>query len=341
MENKPLVSVCMITYNHERYIAEAIEGVLKQETNFPIELVIGEDCSTDNTRKICAEYAKKYPGIIRLLEREKNLGMIPNFADTLKHCKGKYVALCEGDDYWTDSHKLQIQVDFMEANPDFAICHHSSLVIYENGEKEPHLMNTVQKEVMTFEDFIACHGNCIRTESCLFRNHLFGDYPKWALDLNLGDWVLHLLNAQYGKIKFIDRTMSVYRIHPGGVWSSKKSVKNVMDFAEAVAKCKYHFAPRSESQFNSFLAFMYADVCFFYFQDGEHSKFLESLESYKNYWCYLPQNTLDALMRRKALALKPVLAKFYNFFITKVLKKDFRHPELGRIEREGVISEIN
>jgi len=120
--NKPLVSVCMITYNHENFIKDAIEGILMQKTSFPIELIIGEDCSTDNTRKIVKDYEEKYPEIIFAQYSEKNLGMINNFLNVLQAARGKYIALCEGDDYWTDPLKLQKQVDFLEANPEYVIC---------------------------------------------------------------------------------------------------------------------------------------------------------------------------------------------------------------------------
>lgn len=119
-----LVSVCMITYNQEDYISEAIEGVLMQKTTFPVQLVIGEDFSTDATRSICAEYQKKYPDSIRLLNNASNLGMIGNLKETILSCTGNYIAFCEGDDYWTDPYKLQKQVDFLEANSEFAFCCH-------------------------------------------------------------------------------------------------------------------------------------------------------------------------------------------------------------------------
>ena len=123
MNSDKLVSICMITYNHEKYIAQAIEGILMQNFEFQVELVIGEDNSKDNTRKICDDYAKKYPQIIRLLPTAVNLGMMPNFVRTLKECKGKYIALCEGDDYWSDPFKLQKQFDFLEANEDYGLVH--------------------------------------------------------------------------------------------------------------------------------------------------------------------------------------------------------------------------
>jgi len=120
MDN-PLVSVMMVTYNHEHYISQAIEGVLMQITSFRIELVIGEDCSTDSTRKICEKYKNQYPQLIRLLTTDHNLGMVQNGNRTLQACTGKYIALNDGDDYWTDPYKLQKQVDFLESNEDYGL----------------------------------------------------------------------------------------------------------------------------------------------------------------------------------------------------------------------------
>ena len=122
MSEKPLVSVFMITYNHEKFIAQAIEGVLMQKTNFPFELIIGEDCSTDRTREIVVDYAQRFPEIIKPILHEKNVGMKSNMNTCMQACSGKYTAICEGDDYWIDSLKLQKQVGFLEAHSDFSMC---------------------------------------------------------------------------------------------------------------------------------------------------------------------------------------------------------------------------
>lgn len=130
-----MVSVCMITYNQESYIAQAIEGILMQKTNFQFELVIGEDCSTDNTRLICKEYKKKHPDIIKLLLPKKNLGSNENFNQIIKMSLGKYLALCEGDDYWTDPYKLQKQVDFLECHPDYGMCYTNFNILFNRTGK--------------------------------------------------------------------------------------------------------------------------------------------------------------------------------------------------------------
>lgn len=120
----PLVSVVTITYNHERYISNCIEGVLSQITNFPIEFIIAEDCSTDRTRIICEDYARIHPEMIRLITSENNLGYNANELRAMKSARGKYIAYCEGDDFWTDCMKLQKQVDFLESHPMYSICFH-------------------------------------------------------------------------------------------------------------------------------------------------------------------------------------------------------------------------
>lgn len=139
-----LVSVFMITYNHENYIEHAIEGVLMQKTSFPIELIIGEDCSTDNTRKIVREYEGRYTEIIKAQYPEKNRGMNNNFLTVLQSARGKYIALCEGDDYWTDPLKLQKQVDFLEANPEYSLC--------VGGFKEFNIYTEETKDIIRIPD---------------------------------------------------------------------------------------------------------------------------------------------------------------------------------------------
>lgn len=217
-ELKKMVSVCMITYNHEAFISEAIDCVMMQQTNFPIELVIGEDCSTDHTRKICLEYKEKYPDKIRLLLPESNLGMMNNFLQTLRACTGKYIALCEGDDYWTDPYKLQKQVDFLGANEDYSICFHSVRINQDDQIIDDYITPEVPE---TTDILYLAKGNYIHTPTVVFRKNI--DVLEQFIKINppIGDYVLHMLNAKYGKIKKLSDCMAVYRIHDGGVWSTK------------------------------------------------------------------------------------------------------------------------
>lgn len=133
---EPLVSVKIITYNHAPFIVQAIEGVLQQKTSFPFELVIGEDCSTDGTREIVFEYQKKHPDIIRVVTSDKNVGMKKNGLRTLNACQGKYVAFCEGDDYWQSPYKLQKQVDYLEGHPECGLVYSSYDVYHVTSGKK-------------------------------------------------------------------------------------------------------------------------------------------------------------------------------------------------------------
>lgn len=207
----------MITYNHEKFIAEAIEGVVMQKTNYQFELVIGEDCSTDNTRAICIEYQKKYPDIIRLRLPETNQGMMLNWINNINSGRGKYIALCDGDDYWTDPYKLQKQVDFMEANPDFAMCSHKVHTLMcghldENIEME--------RDVLTTTDIIKKDWGLL-TASILFRKEAHKT-PDWYYTVKNGDYALQLIVSLSGKIKFLPDYMAIYRQHLGGMSSTLK-----------------------------------------------------------------------------------------------------------------------
>lgn len=212
------VSVKMITYNQEKFIAQAIDSILMQKVNFDYEIVIGEDCSTDKTRDIVIDYRQRYPDKIRLLLNEKNLGMHPNSVQAYKACRGELVALLEGDDYWTSLYKLQKQVDFMAAHPECTVCFHDVTVFYENGSRKPrNYCRADQQEISTLEDLLV--SDFIPTCSVMFRRGLFSEFPDWYYTLPMGDWPLLILNAQYGKIGYINEVMGVYRVHEGGVWT--------------------------------------------------------------------------------------------------------------------------
>ena len=214
------VSVLMITYNHEEFIAKAIDSVLMQRTNFDFEIVIGEDCSTDDTRNIVVSYQKKYSDKCRPLLNKTNVGMHRNFVQTLQACKGDYVAILEGDDYWTSVNKLQRQVEFLDNHPECAICFHNVTEFYKDGDRESHnFFGYVQKEFFTVEDLLS--GNFIPTPSTMFRRGLFVEFPDWYYSLKMGDWPLHILNALHGKIGYVNEVMAVHLNHEEGVWFRK------------------------------------------------------------------------------------------------------------------------
>lgn len=224
-----LVTVWMTAYNHEKYIAQALDGILMQQTSFEFDIVLGEDCSTDRTREIILEYDKKYPGKFRLFLPEKNLGMTQMTKPTYAMCQSKYLAFLDGDDYWTDPFKLQKQVNFMESNPAFSFCFHN-VKIYEQHTGNSHVRPYEEscffdKEGVTILDFLEL-GNRIWTLSVLMRNVLGKQLPEWYYQLPFPDLGMYFLLLKYGNGYYLDETMGVYRVHRGGVWSTKSDYYN-------------------------------------------------------------------------------------------------------------------
>jgi len=212
MNHSILVSVCAITYNHEEYIVQAIESILSQKTNFTFELVIGEDYSTDNTRKIVLDFKARYPDKIKLLLQEKNVGMMQNFIDTLNTCSGTYIALCEGDDYWSDPYKLQKQVNFLETNNVYQACYHNTIDRDENSSKSKVAINAEVNCDVDLVDLIS--NRCdIKILSLVMRNNF--TLPIFFKDLAFGDCPLCITLAEKGKIKYIDEIMGTYRYWKG------------------------------------------------------------------------------------------------------------------------------
>lgn len=214
---KPLVSISCITYNHRNFIVSALEGFLAQKTNFSFEVLIHDDASTDGTAEIIKSYAEKYPDIIKPYLQKNNQyskgirGMSLRF--NFPRARGKYIALCEGDDYWTDSTKLQRQVDFLENNKDYSLVFHSVNVHFEDQSLSD-VTFPENKKNLNIERLL--EENFIQTNSVMYRARKH--YDDCETDVLPGDWYLHLYHAQFGKIGFLDRTMSVYRRHEGGVW---------------------------------------------------------------------------------------------------------------------------
>jgi len=221
----PKLSVCLITYNHARFISQAIEGVLMQRANFEFELVIGEDCSTDGTRDIVLDYQRKHPQLIRVILASENGGKYTgngrlNFIRTLRACRGEYVAFLEGDDYWTAPHKLQVQVDHLNANPTHSECFHHVTTVDENNQELPAspLIIPHSGSVIGVLDLLI-HENGIPALSMVFRRELFPESAEWIYNLPVADWPLHISNACHGPISCINETMAAYRIHNQGIWS--------------------------------------------------------------------------------------------------------------------------
>ncbi|WP_322549047.1 glycosyltransferase family 2 protein [Flavobacterium psychraquaticum] len=224
MSQKPRVSVVMITYGHENYIRQAIEGVLMQNCDFDVELIVANDCSPDTTDCVINDIIQKHPqgNWIIYHKHPKNLGMMPNFIFALQQAQGEYIALCEGDDYWTDPYKLQKQVDFLEAHKEYVLCFHKIKILQPNGEFVDDFITKVPENYEN-QETLARLGNYIHTPSVVFRNVIKEFPPEFSLS-PIGDYFLYLLLSEYGKLKYSEDEMAVYRAGVG-IFSSQTDIK--------------------------------------------------------------------------------------------------------------------
>lgn len=233
MKDEIMVSICCITYNQENYIRDALDGFLKQKTNFKYEIIVHDDASTDNTAKIIKEYEDKYPDIIKPIYQTENQYQqgkrvsIPVY----RKAEGKYIAVCEGDDYWTNENKLQSQVDYMEAHSDCSFCFHNAIVLDELNKtkrkfvpynknakkylKKDNKYNVGELELLEF----------IPTASFMFRTKNFKNMPEWYAKCYVGDWALKLVMTSFGYAYYMDDVMCVYRKNAIGSVTNKNVSK--------------------------------------------------------------------------------------------------------------------
>lgn len=210
----PKVSVVSITYNQEAYIRDALDGFVAQKTDFPVEVVIADDASTDTTPAIVREYAERYPVLFRPILRSENIGVYANFVQTLAAARGQYVALCEGDDFWTDPLKLAKQVEFMDQHPETTVCFHPVRVVHDDGTPSTKFPPLHWRRDLSVGALLA--RNFIQTNSVMYRrDEHYDDIPANIMPI---DWYLHVRHAIKGGIAMLPDTMAVYRRHSRGIW---------------------------------------------------------------------------------------------------------------------------
>ena len=246
----PKVSVCLITYNHEKFISQALSGAINQITDFDYEIVVGDDCSKDATGKIVQEFEAKYPNKIKYFRHPENVGMIGNWIHTIQSCKGEYIAILEGDDFWTDSNKLAVQVSLLEKHPEFSMCFHKVGFDVENkiNQNDNYLDQDLNKSVFTIADVIKNKwfiGSC----SIMVPNNYWKTFPKKMHTLKAIDVIVQLMASSHGDIGYIDKEMSVYRIHSSGIsqqqWLGREHsfeyvVLDLQKVFDKFSKYKYH-----------------------------------------------------------------------------------------------------
>jgi glycosyltransferase involved in cell wall biosynthesis len=211
-----IVSACIITYNQELYIRDCLQGAISQNLNYQYEIVIGEDCSTDRTLQICKEFERKYPNTIKLLPSTKNLGMAGNWERTISQCTGKYIAICEGDDFWIDPYKLQKQIYFLEENKEFSMCFHNAYLL-RNGKNLSEKFRDSKKRIYKTKDVILDKWFS-PTASVVFRKESLKNYaaPLEEDRVKNRDLLLLFDLSLHGKLYYIDEVMSVYRCNVEG-----------------------------------------------------------------------------------------------------------------------------
>lgn len=219
----PEISVVVFTYNHEKYLRESLDSILAQKTRFTFEIVIGEDCSTDGTLAICKEYEQRFPDIVRIVTSERNVGASHNVARTLHAARGKYIAMLEGDDYWCDTRKLEMQASVLSHETKVALCYHAQRVTKPDAEgnyreeKWQDQSGYVNKHDATVADLFKFQMKP-QTRTVMFRN-IFREHPipQWFYGVRFGDLALAFMLGRHGTYRFIDEEMAVYRVTGKGV----------------------------------------------------------------------------------------------------------------------------
>lgn len=226
---KPLVSICCLAYNHENYIRECLDGFLMQKCDFLFEVLIHDDASTDGTADIIKEYEALYPGIIKPIyqvENQYSKGIKPTFKYNFPRVNGKFIAMCEGDDYWTDPYKLQKQVDFLVSNPEYSMTCHNAKIIYQSMDKKSiSFYNKSVSHDINMQTIV--EKWVIPTASMVFRKEYVENLPEWVYKIYSADFTLALFLKHYGKIWYSHDLMSVYRVDYNGSSVTATVGKNI------------------------------------------------------------------------------------------------------------------
>lgn len=324
MNDDILVSVCCMTYNHEKYIKQTLDGFVNQKTNFKFEVLVHDDASTDNTQKIIKEYEKKYPNIIKgIYEKENQYSKVGKILPlVLGKIKGKYFALCEGDDYWCDENKLQMQVDIMEKDENITLCFHDSKIITDSNQNvEKFFWSQKYDGYIPTEMFIEEGGQFCPTASLMFRSKNMKKLPDYYMKSSVGDYPLQVYNSSCGKSYYINKKMCAYRyIINGNSWSSnfnkyiEKRISNHLNEIEWLLMF-------NEETSEKYKKSVYKRICFNYINlinlDKKNKK--DYLKKYKNYSKIIGSKSK---MKNKYLIFKALFPKKIKKFIKKIIGKE-------------------
>lgn len=217
---KPKLSICIISYNHENYVKTCLDNVFSQQVNFTYEIILGDDCSRDQTAAMIKVYADQHPDVLKAYLRPKNVGAKSNFLHCFLQCKGEYIVFIEADDYWTDNLKLQRQVDFLDQHPEASACFHNAYMVFEDGsQRPPELINPPdQKTWIETSDFLVEKETWfMATAAVMMRRTYVNPLPEWFMHSKSGDIPMYVILAEKGPIAYLPEVMSVYRKNIGGI----------------------------------------------------------------------------------------------------------------------------
>ncbi|NIJ53794.1 glycosyltransferase family 2 protein [Dyadobacter arcticus] len=312
------VSVCVITYNHEKFVAKMLDSLLMQQTTFDYEIIVGDDCSKDNTASILKDYEQRYPGKVRLLLQPKNLGLNGKFnaLQTFAMAKGEYIAQFDGDDYLTSPHKLQKQVEMLDVNPHYSASYHNAMAIYDDNSAPSHLVNISNKKSEITEDDLIGEDELtfIATSSLMFRREEFAQNPdpEWTNLSTSGDIPRNIMFASRGPIGYIDEVMSVYRKNRGGASfaDNHHSSDFLFNRIQLYSNINRHFNYKYDARLRKNIATYYYKLLFAkQFEDNYWAKLKYAMK-------YLYLAKPDGERKKEVIRdfiLPPLLQKAYSF----------------------------
>jgi glycosyltransferase involved in cell wall biosynthesis len=289
-----VVSVCVTAYNHGKYIAQALDSILMQEVDFKYEIVVGEDCSTDNTREILLSYKERFPDKLKLLLHEKNLGAKKNVIATLDNCSGKYIAMLDGDDYWIDPEKLRIQIALMEEHPECHMSFHPAESRIENARTGRVVARRAKEnKIFTASEVILGGGGFSPTASTIFHREVIENLPEFFEETPVGDYYMQILGAVHGGALYIDRVMSVYRQGIEGSWSHEmknididKKIKLHHAYMKALHDLDMHLNGEFHKEIEQRRSRYYYKIAVFYLKNDRYEAFKKNIELSFNTYVY-------------------------------------------------------
>jgi glycosyltransferase involved in cell wall biosynthesis len=288
-----------------------------QKTDFPCELVIVDDCSTDGTRDVIRRYWEKWPDRIRVLLNRRNIGAGRAFTRAYAECRGQYMAMVEGDDYWTAPDKLQRQADLLDSHPGYAMCFHSVTIVWDDGSREPVIYRPPQiKETYTLRDLV--ESNFIGSCSRMYRKGVVPECPAWFHVMPVGDWPLHLLHARHGEIGYIDEPMGVYRQHGGGVYSMKPATYRLRVPVEMLRRFRCVMDREYRDAINTSLCRSYCILAKQYCDEGKLAEARRCLAE-----CF---HEVRPSLRIPARDLLKLAVRAYTPGLHKLCKQAFKRP---------------